>query len=67
VDGHGRLAGIVDWENAGWYPEYWDYTKAYFVTKWHKRWLRMVDDVFGQFGDFGRELTIERKLWEYCF
>jgi aminoglycoside phosphotransferase (APT) family kinase protein len=67
VDGHGRLAGIVDWENAGWYPEYWDYTKAYFVTKWHKRWLRMVDDVFAQFGDFGRELMTERKLWEYCF
>jgi aminoglycoside phosphotransferase len=67
VDDHGRLAGIVDWETAGWYPEYWDYTKAHFVTRWHTRWLGMVDDVFGQFGDFGRELGIERKLWEYCF
>ncbi|KAA8896212.1 kinase-like domain-containing protein [Sphaerosporella brunnea] len=23
-----RLAGIVDWELAGWYPEYWEYVKA---------------------------------------
>lgn len=67
IDGHGRLAGIVDWENAGWFPEYWDYTKAYFVTKLHQRWLRMVDDMFDQFGDFEHELKIERELWNYCF
>ncbi|KAK4132066.1 kinase-like protein [Trichocladium antarcticum] len=67
VDGHGRLTGIVDWENAGWFPEYWDYTKAYFVTKLNQRWLRMVDDVFGQFGDFQLESETERKLWNYCF
>jgi aminoglycoside phosphotransferase len=67
VDEHGRLSGIVDWENAGWFPEYWDYTKAYFVAKLHQRWLRMVDDVFGQFGDFQGELETERELWNYCF
>ncbi|KAL2173706.1 kinase-like domain-containing protein [Thermothelomyces heterothallicus CBS 202.75] len=67
VDGHGRLAGIVDWENAGWFPEYWDNTKAYFVTKLDQRWLGMVDDVFRQFGDFGQELQTERELWNYCF
>ncbi|KAK4155772.1 kinase-like domain-containing protein [Chaetomidium leptoderma] len=67
VDSHGRLAGIVDWENAGWFPEYCNYTKAYFVTKMHWPWLRMVDDVFAQFGDFGHELAVERELWNYCF
>lgn len=67
VDSHGRLAGIVDWENAGWFPDYWDYTKAYFVTKLHQRWLRMVDGMFDQFGDFEHELEIECELWNYCF
>ncbi|KAK4243151.1 hypothetical protein C7999DRAFT_44976 [Corynascus novoguineensis] len=46
---------------------YWDYTKAYLVTKLHRRWLRMVDDMFDRFGDFEHELEIERELWDYCF
>lgn len=25
-----RLSGIVDWETSGYYPEYWDCTKALF-------------------------------------
>lgn len=40
---NGRLSGIVDWENSGWYPEYWEYTKAQFVTRFDRRWLRIVD------------------------
>lgn len=23
-----RLSGFIDWESAGWYPEYWDFTTA---------------------------------------
>ncbi|ODH47994.1 hypothetical protein GX48_05926 [Paracoccidioides brasiliensis] len=25
VDGHYRITGILDWEYAGWYPDYWEY------------------------------------------
>ncbi|CAK5265413.1 unnamed protein product, partial [Mycena citricolor] len=25
-----RIVAIVDWEMAGWYPEYWEYTQTYF-------------------------------------
>lgn len=25
---NGRVTGILDWEEAGWYPEYWEYIKA---------------------------------------
>ena len=25
VDGRGRITGIIDWEHAGWYPDYWEY------------------------------------------
>jgi len=48
----GRLSGIVDWENSGWYPEYWDYTKAYYVTKLKWRWLKMVNEIFEEYGGF---------------
>jgi thiamine kinase-like enzyme len=23
----GKIAAIVDWESAGWYPEYWEYNR----------------------------------------
>ncbi|KAI0028428.1 kinase-like domain-containing protein [Vararia minispora EC-137] len=25
-----RIVAIVDWETSGWYPEYWEYTQAFF-------------------------------------
>ncbi|CAJ2508896.1 Uu.00g139220.m01.CDS01 [Anthostomella pinea] len=64
---NGRFSGIVDWEMSGWYPEYWDYTKAHFITKYKWRWLKAVDEVFAELGDYSTELEIERKLWWYCF
>ncbi|KAG6099026.1 hypothetical protein E4U30_007166 [Claviceps sp. LM220 group G6] len=62
---NGRLSGIIDWET-GWFPDYWDYTKAHFITKIHRRWLRMVDAVFEKLGNFEAELAVERQLWWYC-
>ncbi|RMD39295.1 hypothetical protein DV735_g5830, partial [Chaetothyriales sp. CBS 134920] len=64
---NGRLSGIVDWENSGWYPEYWEYTKAHYITKLNRRWLAIVDQLFNQRGNYDRELKIERQLWDYCF
>ncbi|TVY35290.1 hypothetical protein LSUB1_G004842, partial [Lachnellula subtilissima] len=59
----GRISGIVDWENAGWFPEYWEYTKCHFGVTLAKRWLKMVDGVFES--KYGAELGIERQYWEY--
>ncbi|KAE8154190.1 kinase-like domain-containing protein [Aspergillus avenaceus] len=28
VDDDGHLSGFIDWESAGWYPEYWEFTTA---------------------------------------
>jgi len=62
-----KLSGIIDWENSGWYPEYWDYTKAHYITKHKRRWLDVVDCVFAAFGDHKAEYETEYKLWEYCY
>jgi aminoglycoside phosphotransferase len=64
---NGKLSGIVDWENSGWYPEYRDYTKAHYITKLNRRWLGVVDRVFAAYRNFTDDLETERKLWEYCF
>ena len=55
----GRISGIVDWENAGWFPEYWEYTKCHFGVKLSKRWLKMIDSVFEN--KYEAELGIERQ------
>lgn len=60
-----RVTGIVDWETAGYYPEYWDYTKAVFgAGRWRRRYVGMVHRVFAAFGDYSRELDVERRSWE---
>ncbi|KAL7764043.1 hypothetical protein ACKLNR_005188 [Fusarium oxysporum f. sp. zingiberi] len=62
---NGRISGIVDWENSGWFPDYWEYTKAHYVIKLNKRWLAVVNRIFESFGDFALDLEIESRLWEY--
>lgn len=63
---HGwRVTGIVDWETAGYYPEYWDYTKAMFEGfRWSLRYNDLVKEIFEEFGDYSRELDVERRSWE---
>ncbi|CAG1988151.1 unnamed protein product [Fusarium graminearum] len=53
-------------ENADWFPDYWEYTKALYVTKVNRRWLSMMDRVFATFGDFKDDYVTERKRWDYC-
>jgi aminoglycoside phosphotransferase len=37
---NGHVSGIVDWEQAGWYPAYWEYVKAMFANMdwWDTPW-----------------------------
>jgi Phosphotransferase enzyme family len=51
-----KVAAIVDWGQAGWYPAYWEYCKARRVTlspecfsvaaqeEWHTKYLPMILD-----------------------
>lgn len=64
VDAWGRLVGLVDWENAGWYPEYWELT-AFRTTIPQKRWESVRSHIFPYAGDFEYEADVERRLWEY--
>lgn len=61
-----EVSGIVDWESAGNYPEYWEYTKAMFEGfRWPKRYNDVIYGVFKEFGDYSREFDVERRSWEY--
>jgi len=60
VDENGRISGIVDWECAGWYPEYWEFTKMHFTVRFTTRWLAdVVNQIFQNYHD---ELQVEDML-----
>ncbi|EIW56387.1 uncharacterized protein TRAVEDRAFT_49213 [Trametes versicolor FP-101664 SS1] len=60
----GRLSGIIDWEHAGWYPEYWEYTMAeYHMTR--RSLEQQFWDAAHPFGEnaYPEELALEWALW----
>ncbi|KAE8336393.1 hypothetical protein BDV24DRAFT_141939 [Aspergillus arachidicola] len=57
----GRLSGVVDWECAGYFPEYWEFTKAIFGIINNEALERIMRDAFDE--DYGDELDVERTLW----
>ncbi|KFY30935.1 hypothetical protein V493_01533 [Pseudogymnoascus sp. VKM F-4281 (FW-2241)] len=61
----GQLSGIVDWECAGYKPEYWEYTKAVWTSLRDPILEALFRRAFAQLGSYGAELEAERKLWRY--
>ncbi|KAI8659828.1 APH domain-containing protein [Fusarium sp. Ph1] len=41
----GKIQGLVDWEDSGWYPEYWEYVK-FFQRTADKDWKQYAGDIF---------------------
>ncbi|KAI1954026.1 hypothetical protein LOZ57_000370 [Ophidiomyces ophidiicola] len=57
---HGRIVGVVDWALAGWYPEYWDLTKAYYSSFKTPDW---PENIKLKLPSYANELIAERLLW----
>lgn len=60
-----EVVDIVDWETAGYYPEYWDCTKSLY--EWFRRPQRhneVMKSVFAALGDYTAEMDVERRSWE---
>ena len=37
-----KIVGIIDWETAGWYPAYWEYTSTWNVNPQNEFWRGKV-------------------------
>lgn len=44
----GKITGIIDWEMAGFWPEWWEYRKA-MIGSSKRWWAEMVDQVMDQY------------------
>lgn len=40
---------LIDWEIAGWYPEYWDFCNATISARFKPDWLDLVPDVLDEY------------------
>lgn len=57
----GKIVAIIDWEMAGWFPEFWDYTRTYFgcrVESWWEAFQGITDT-------YPDELAIEKVMSSY--
>ncbi|KAH9971223.1 kinase-like domain-containing protein [Lactifluus volemus] len=56
---NGKIAAIIDWETAGWYPEYWEYTCWALSNRGSPQWGELVEEVLEIHLD---ELWVENYL-----
>ncbi|PGH13430.1 hypothetical protein AJ79_03709 [Helicocarpus griseus UAMH5409] len=58
----GRLSGIIDWEYAGFKPEYWEYTRG-LLSYWGRGEHKVILDHAFE-GEYEEELAAQRYLWK---
>ncbi|OBT82835.1 hypothetical protein VE02_08440 [Pseudogymnoascus sp. 03VT05] len=58
----GRVTGIIDWEMAGWWPVYWEYTKSRFGSRCQTWWKTLIAHVLDP---YEREFRIEDDLQQF--
>lgn len=58
-----KVVGIVDWETAGWYPPYWEYTSAKHPNPQNRWWQDEVDNFIAPELEALEAETIRRKFF----
>ncbi|OAQ79569.1 phosphotransferase enzyme family domain-containing protein [Purpureocillium lilacinum] len=41
----GKVKGIIDWEDSGWYPAYWEFVK-FFLRPAERGWKEYAEEIF---------------------
>ncbi|KAG4436788.1 hypothetical protein IFR05_007722 [Cadophora sp. M221] len=56
---------IIDWETAGWYPSYWEYTLAMFTCgRWDDDWHTCVAKILDEYlNEYVWMDMLRRELW----
>ena len=58
-----EVVGVVDWETAGWYPPYWEYTSAKHTNPQNLWWQEEVDKFIAPMPEALGMETIRRKFF----
>lgn len=63
VKSDGTITAIIDWDSAGWFPEYWEYTKANFTPYAPDDWVESIGEMTGRYDE---QLEGENQLYGVC-
>lgn len=44
----GTVVGLIDWEQSGWYPDYWEFCKAEFTAEFGSEWHKYMAECLGE-------------------
>ncbi|OAA62213.1 Protein kinase-like domain protein [Cordyceps fumosorosea ARSEF 2679] len=58
-----HIVALIDWEAAGWYPEYWEYVKFMHIAGRDTEWRRLVDVIFPE--NYDNESLLYTGLLHY--
>ena len=36
---------VIDWEEAGWYPSYWEYSVLFIAFQWDDDWPKRLEQI----------------------
>jgi aminoglycoside phosphotransferase (APT) family kinase protein len=56
----GQIKGLLDWEFAGWYPEYWEYIKFFDRPAGCDGWYELAETIFEDL--YPRELLTHQAI-----
>lgn len=61
---NGKVSAIVDWKFGGWYPEYWEYTKAHYGQIDRPEWYHGLQNALERIYDdeLGAEQILRKRL-----
>ncbi|GCB24331.1 hypothetical protein AAWM_07216 [Aspergillus awamori] len=61
---NGNVTGILDWEFSGWYPEYWEFSKALYVWKWQNDWTEYLAQILEPYySEYAVHSFLTETLW----
>ncbi|QKX54030.1 uncharacterized protein TRUGW13939_01112 [Talaromyces rugulosus] len=61
---NGSVSGILDWEFSGWYPEYWEFSKALYIWKWQNDWSDyLVHILQPYYAEYAVHSFLTETLW----
>ncbi|KAE9963683.1 hypothetical protein BLS_009067 [Venturia inaequalis] len=56
--------GLVDWEAAGWYPSYWEYSILFSAMQWKDDWPKWLEQIVDPWPSEGAVLRgIHQDIW----
>ncbi|KAF7855965.1 hypothetical protein EAF04_009921 [Stromatinia cepivora] len=58
-----KVVGIIDWETAGWYPFYWEYTTAMYVNPQNMFWKKEIDKFLDPYPTAQAMEEIRQRYW----